>query len=73
MPVVVATTGFSGMVCDLLIVLLFQTIYGYVYRYVGLIIAAFMAGLALGGWAVMRRPTLSRGEASERSSAPRWR
>jgi spermidine synthase len=54
-PVVVATTGFSGMVCDLLIVLLFQTIYGYVYRYVGLIIAAFMAGLALGGWAVMRR------------------
>jgi spermidine synthase len=60
-PVVVATTGFSGMVCDLLIVLLFQTIYGYVYRYVGLIIAAFMAGLTLGGWAVMRRPTLSRG------------
>jgi predicted membrane-bound spermidine synthase len=31
-----------------------------VYRYVGLIIAAFMAGLALGGWAVMRRPALFR-------------
>jgi spermidine synthase len=58
----VATTGFSGMVCDLLIVLLFQTIYGYVYRYVGLIIAAFMAGLALGGWAAMRRPLVVRDE-----------
>jgi spermidine synthase len=60
-PIVVATTGFSGMVCDLLIVLLFQTIYGYVYRYVGLIIAAFMAGLALGGRAALRRHTVSSG------------
>ena len=60
-PVVVATTGFSGMVCDLLAVLLFQTIYGYVYGYVGLIVAAFMAGLALGGWGSLRRPVLPGG------------
>jgi spermidine synthase len=58
-PIVVATTGFSGMVCDLLIVLLFQTIYGYVYRYVGFIIAAFMAGLALGGYAASHGGPLS--------------
>ncbi|MEM4724822.1 MAG: hypothetical protein QXP01_07400, partial [Candidatus Hadarchaeum sp.] len=49
-PVVVATTGFSGMVCDLTIVFVFQALYGYVYQYVGLIVAAFMAGLAAGGW-----------------------
>nr|MBC7243938.1 hypothetical protein [Chloroflexota bacterium] len=48
--VVVATTGFTGMVCDLMIVFVFQALYGYVYQYVGLIVAAFMAGLALGGW-----------------------
>jgi len=49
-PLVVATTGFSGMVCDLTIVFIFQALYGYVYQYVGLITAAFMAGLAAGGW-----------------------
>lgn len=54
LPFVVITTGFAGMVCDLMIVLVFQALYGYMYQYVGLIIAAFMAGLALGGWATSR-------------------
>ncbi|MGQ9492199.1 MAG: hypothetical protein ACUVR2_00360 [Anaerolineae bacterium] len=49
-PVLVATTGFTGMACDLMVVFIFQALYGYVYQYVGLIVAAFMAGLALGGW-----------------------
>jgi spermidine synthase len=53
-PVIVATTGFAGMVCDLMIVFGFQALYGYVYQHVGLIIAAFMAGLALGGWSTSR-------------------
>jgi spermidine synthase len=54
-PVIVATTGFAGMICDLMIVFVFQAAYGYVYQHVGLIIAAFMAGLALGGWSTTRR------------------
>ncbi len=49
-PFIVASTGFAGMVCDLMVVFVFQALYGYVYRHVGLIIAAFMAGLAVGGW-----------------------
>jgi len=32
----------------------FQSIYGYVYHRVALLVAAFMAGLALGGWAGFR-------------------
>jgi len=55
-PIVVATTGFSGIVCDLMIVFVFQSLYGYMYQYVGLIIAVFMAGLALGSWTTTRGP-----------------
>ncbi len=56
-PLVVATSGFSGMVCDLMVVFVFQIIYGYVYQYIGLIIASFMAGLALGSWVTTHRPS----------------
>jgi len=59
-PIVVATTGFAGMVCDLMIVFVFQALHGYVYQHVGLIIAAFMAGLALGGWTTTRGPFAAR-------------
>ncbi len=55
-PIVVATTGFAGMVCDLTVVFVFQILYGYVYQHIGLIIAAFMGGLAIGGWTAMRPP-----------------
>jgi spermidine synthase len=58
--VVAATSGFSGMVCDLMVVFVFQIIYGYVYQYIGLIIASFMAGLALGGWVATRTPRSAR-------------
>jgi len=48
-PIVIATTGFTGMTADLVIVFAFQTLYGYVYHWIGLLITAFMAGLSLGG------------------------
>ncbi|KPL16687.1 MAG: hypothetical protein AMJ93_15555 [Anaerolineae bacterium SM23_84] len=67
-PVIVATTGFAGMVCDLMIVFIFQALYGYVYQHVGLIIAAFMAGLALGGWSATRRALV----AGDRRQALVW-
>jgi spermidine synthase len=53
-PFVVASSGLAGMVCDLMIVFVFQALHGYVYQHVGLIVATFMAGLALGGWLTSR-------------------
>jgi spermidine synthase len=44
----VFTTGFSGMALTIIIILFFQTFYGYVYQWIGLIISAFMVGLAGG-------------------------
>ena len=49
LPFAVATTGFCGMLFDLMIVFSFQVLYGYVYHRIGLIITAFMAGTGLGG------------------------
>jgi spermidine synthase len=55
LPVVVGSTGFAGMAADLLVIFAFQSLYGYVYQWVGLLIAAFMAGLGLGGLWITRR------------------
>jgi spermidine synthase len=54
-PVAIATTGFTGMAADLIIIFAFQTLYGYVYHWIGLLITAFMAGLSLGGLLMTRR------------------
>jgi spermidine synthase len=45
---VLATTGLAAIVTELLLILLFQSAYGYVYTRIGLIFAMFMLGLALG-------------------------
>jgi spermidine synthase len=54
-PVAIAATGFAGMTADLVIIFAFQSLYGYVYHWIGLLITAFIAGLALGGWWMTRR------------------
>ena len=46
----VATTGFSGMALTLVILLAYQSTYGYVYERVGLLTASFMAGGAAGAY-----------------------
>jgi len=51
-PAVVALTGFSGMAAEVIILLAFQALRGYVYSEVALITAAFMAGVASGGSAM---------------------
>jgi spermidine synthase len=43
-PLCVATTGFAGMIFDVLLILSFQVFYGYVYYLMGLLLTAFMAG-----------------------------
>ena len=46
--IVLGTTGFCGMAFEILLIFVFQSIYGYVYARIGLIVAVFMAGLVLG-------------------------
>ena len=55
----VASTGFAGMLLDLLVIFAFQSVLGSVHVWIGLLMAAFMAGAALSAawvtrWAVIR-------------------
>jgi spermidine synthase len=54
-PVAIAATGFAGMCADLVIILAFQSLYGHVYHWIGLLLTAFMGGLAAGGLLMSRR------------------
>jgi spermidine synthase len=47
-PLCILTTGFAGMIFDLVVIFAFQSIYGYVYAWIGVLVAAFMAGAAAG-------------------------
>jgi len=44
----IATTGFFGMLINLILIFSFQVFYGYLYHRLGLLISIFMAGTALG-------------------------
>ena len=44
------TTGFAGMAVEMVVILSFQSLYGYLYQWIGLLIAMFMGGVALGAW-----------------------
>lgn len=52
-PLCIATTGFAGMVFDLMLIFTFQAMYGYVFSWIGLLIAAFMTGIAAGAMIIM--------------------
>lgn len=57
----VMSTGFTQMTIQIVILLSFQIIYGYVYYKLGLILTAFMAGLGLGSLcAIMAMPRIKR-------------
>lgn len=47
-PFAIITSGFAGMMFDLVLIFAFQSIYGYVFSWVGLLVASFMAGAACG-------------------------
>jgi spermidine synthase len=49
-PFCIITTGFAGMLFDLMLIFAFQAIYGYVFAWIGLLVAFFMAGAACGAW-----------------------
>jgi spermidine synthase len=43
------------MTADLTVILAYQSLYGHVYHWIGLLLTAFMGGLAAGGWLLNRR------------------
>lgn len=48
-PYSIATTGFAGMVFDLLLIFAFQVLFGFVFHWIGFLLAAFMGGVGVGG------------------------
>jgi len=55
-PFSIFTTGFAGMIFDLMLIFAFQAIYGYVFSWIGLLVAFFMAGAACGAMLTTRFP-----------------
>ncbi|MCD5415791.1 spermine synthase [Candidatus Bipolaricaulota bacterium] len=54
-PFSIGTTGFAGMVFDLLLIFSFQTLFGFVAHWIGILIASFMLGVAAGGFVMTAR------------------
>ena len=52
--IALATTGFTGIAMEIVLLYAFQNIYGYIYERMGVIVAVFMVGLALGGYITNR-------------------
>jgi spermidine synthase len=50
-----AATGFTLMALEIILLLAFQSIYGYVYHQLAILIALSMAGIAIGSWLGMHR------------------
>lgn len=59
------TTGFMTMAFQLIIILHYQTLFGYVYERVGLLSSFFMLGLAAGSWVFSERGDIGRFRLSE--------
>ena len=50
-----AATGFTVMALQVFVLLAFQSVYGYVYHQLAVLIAMSMAGIAIGSWLGIRR------------------
>ena len=50
----IATTGMSEMSFQIIVILAFQFLYGYVYYKIGIILTSFMIGLVLGSFFITR-------------------
>jgi spermidine synthase len=51
-PYAIATTGFTVMLFELILIFSFQIFYGYVFYEIGILITVFMAGMASGSFGV---------------------
>ncbi len=54
-PYAVFTSGFGGMIFDLAIIFTFQTLYGYLYYQLGLLVTTFMVGVAFSSFYITKR------------------
>lgn len=50
-----ATTGFASMSLSLIIMYAYQSLYGYIFHQIAMLVMAFMAGLSLGSFLMNRR------------------
>lgn len=50
--------GFSGASAEVILLLMFQTFFGFLYAGIGIVVALFMVGLAMGAYAVSRGVTI---------------
>ncbi|MFA5118018.1 MAG: hypothetical protein WC695_04090 [Candidatus Omnitrophota bacterium] len=50
----IATTGFAGMLLNLILIFTFQVYYGFIYQWIGILVAVFMAGAAMGSFVMTR-------------------
>lgn len=64
-----AAMGFAMIGLQLLLLLGFQAVHGYVYHQLALLIAMFMAGMALGSWTELHRNDEARAHDSRRLAA----
>ena len=55
-----AATGFTLMVLQIFVLLTFQSVFGFVYYQLSILIGLFMAGIAVGSWLGLRGMRLSR-------------
>ena len=53
-PLSIASTGFAGMLFDLVIIFAFQIVYGYVFYWLGILVSVFMAGALAGSFCVTK-------------------
>jgi len=67
----VAATGFTLMGLEMLLLLGFQALFGYVYHQLAILIAAFMVGMAVGSWWGLRRPKHAGGPTTLRADTIR--
>lgn len=63
-PYAVFTSGLCGMIFQLSVILTFQSLFGYLYHLIGLLLTVFMAGTAYGSLHVTRRLDTTRNDGS---------
>ncbi|MFA6217251.1 MAG: hypothetical protein WDL87_06345 [Candidatus Omnitrophota bacterium] len=51
----IASTGFLGMLLNLILIFAFQVYYGFIYQWIGILVAVFMAGAGLGSFLMALR------------------
>jgi len=55
-PLAIFTTGFAAAGLEVVVIIAFQVLYGYAYHQIGVIVATFMVGAALGAGLMNRAP-----------------